>query len=122
MMDMYQLKPIKSEQDYDSALKRMEEIFHTDEGTEDGDEAEILMLIIEDYEEKYYPIGNPDPIEAIKFIMEQKDLKQKDLAKILGYRSRVSEVLSGKRKLNLEMIRRLHEKLNISYETLMGRY
>jgi HTH-type transcriptional regulator/antitoxin HigA len=122
MTDMYRLKPIKSEEDYNSALKRMEEIFHAEEGTEDGDQAEILMLIIEDYEEKYHPIGNPDPIEALKFIMEQKDLKQKDLAEILGYRSRVSEVLSGKRKLNLEMIRRLHEKLNISYETLMGRY
>ncbi len=122
MIDMYQLKPIKSEEDYNSALKRMEEVFHAEEGTKDGDEAEILMLIIEDYEEKYHPIGNPDPIEAIKFMMEQKDLKQKDLAEILGYRSRVSEILSGKRKLNMEMIRRLHETLNISYETLMGRY
>lgn len=118
---MYQLRPIKSEEEYKSALSHMEEIFHAEEGTEDGNEAEILMLIIEDYEEKYHPIGNPDPIEAIKFMMEQKDLKQKDLAEILGYRSRVSEVLSGKRKLNLEMIRKLHEKLNISYETLMGR-
>jgi HTH-type transcriptional regulator/antitoxin HigA len=118
---MCKLKPIKTEEDYDLALKRMEEIFHAEEGTEEGDEAEVLMLIIEDYEEKYHSIGNPDPIEAIKFIMEQKNLKQKDLADILGYRSRVSEVLSGKRKLNLEMIRKLHEKLNISYETLMGR-
>jgi len=119
---MYQLKPIKSEEGYNSALERMEEIFHSEEGTENGDEAEILMLIIEDYEGKYHPIGNPDPIEAIKFIMEQKNLKQKDLAEILGYRSRVSEVLSRKRKLNLEMIRRLHKKLNISYDTLMGKY
>ena len=100
----------------------MEEIYHSEEGTEEGDEAEILMLIIEDYEEKYHPIGNPDPIEAIKFMMEQKGLKQKDLAKILGYRSRVSEILSRRRKLNLEMIRKLHESLNISYESLMGRY
>jgi HTH-type transcriptional regulator/antitoxin HigA len=114
---MCKLKPIKTEEDYDLALKRMEEIFHAEEGTEEGDEAEVLMLIIEEY----HSIGNPDPIEAIKFIMEQKNLKQKDLADILGYRSRVSEVLSGKRKLNLEMIRKLHEKLNISYETLMGR-
>ena len=118
---MYKLKPIRTEEDYDLALKRMDEIFHAEEGTEEGDEAEVLMLIIEDYEEKYHSIGNPDPIEAIKFIMEQKDLKQKDLAEILGYRSRVSEILSGKRKLNLDMIRKLHEKLNISYETLMGR-
>ena len=81
---MYQVKPIKSEEDYDNALKRMEKLFHAEEDTEDGDEAEILMLVIEDYEEKYHPIGNPDPIEAIKFMMEQKDLKQKDLAEILG--------------------------------------
>ena len=119
---MYKLKPIKSEEEYDHALQRMEEIFHALEGTEEGDEAEVLALIIEDYEEKYHPIGHPDPIEAIKFMMEQKNLKQKDLAEILGYRSRVSEILSGKRKLNLEMIRKLHEKLNISYESLIGRY
>lgn len=116
------LKPIKTEEAYDIALKRMEQIFHADEGSDEGDEAEILMLLIEKYEEKHHSIGEPDPIEALKFMMEQKGLRQKDLEAILGYKSRVSEVLSRKRKLNLEMIRNLHEKLNISYDTLMGRY
>ena len=119
---MVTIKPVKTEEDYDSALIRMEEIFHAEEGTPEGDESEILMLVIERYEDEHYPIEDPDPIEAIKFVMEQRELKQKDLAEIIGYKSRVSEILSRKRRLNLEMIRNLHEKLNISYESLMGRY
>ncbi len=116
------IKPIKSEKDYQVALKRMDEIFHAEEGTSEGDEAEILILLIEKYEDEHYSIEDPDPIEAIKFMMEQKGLKRKDLAEIIGYKSRVSEILSRKRKLSLEMIRNLHEKLNISYESLMNRY
>ncbi len=116
------IKPIKSEDDYHSALKRMEEIFHAEEGSPEGDEAEILVLLIEKFEDEHYPIEDPDPIEAIKYMMEQNGLKKKDLAEIIGYKSRVSEILSRKRKLSLEMIRNLHEKLNISYESLMGRY
>ena len=116
------IRPIKSEKDYKIALKRMEEIFHAEEGSTAGDEAEILILLIEKYEDEHYSIEDPDPIEAIKFMMEQKGLKQKDLAEIIGYKSRVSEILSRKRKLSLEMIRNLHEKLNISYESLMNRY
>lgn len=116
------IKPIKTEEDYKLALLRMEAIFHAEEGSPEGDEAEILMLIIEKYEDEYYHIEDPDPIEAIKFMMEQNALKQKDLAAIIGYKSRVSEVLSRKRKLSLEMIRNLHDELNISYESLMGRY
>ena len=116
------IKPIKSIKDYQIALKRMEEIFHAEEGTTKGDEAEILILLIEKYEDEHYSIEDPDPIEAIKFMMEQNGLKQKDLAEIIGYKSRVSEILSRKRKLSLEMIRNLHEKLNISYESLMNRY
>lgn len=116
------IKPIKTEEEYNLALKRMENIFHAEEGTPDGDEAEVLMLVIEKYEDEHFHIGDPDPIEAIKFMMEQNALKQKDLAEIIGYKSRVSEVLSRKRKLSLEMIRNLHEKLNISYESLMRRY
>jgi HTH-type transcriptional regulator/antitoxin HigA len=121
-MTMVSIKPIKSEADYESALNRMDEIFHAEEGTMEGDEAEILMLLIENYENRYYPIEDPDPIEAIKFMMEQNGLKQKDLAEIIGYKSRVSEILSRKRKLSLEMIRNLHERLNLSYESLMSRY
>ena len=116
------IKPIKSEKDYQVALKRMDEIFHAEEGTSEGDEAEILILLIEKYEDEHYSIEDPDPIEAIKFMMEQNGLKRKDLAEIIGYKSRVSEILSRKRKLSLEMIRNLHEKLNISYESLMNRY
>ncbi|MEN8226871.1 MAG: helix-turn-helix domain-containing protein [Bacteroidota bacterium] len=116
------IKPIKSEEDYQSALLRMEEIFHAEEGSPEGDEAEILVLLIEKFENEHYPIEDPDPIEAIKFMMEQNGLKKKDLAEIIGYKSRVSEILSRKRKLSLEMMRNLHDKLNISYESLMGRY
>jgi HTH-type transcriptional regulator/antitoxin HigA len=113
---------IKSEKDYQRALRRLEEIFDAEDGTKEGDEAEILTLLIEKYEDEKYPIEAPDPIEAIKFRMEQLGLKQKDLAQILGYKSRVSELLSRKRKLNLSMIRSLHEKLRIPYESLMSSY
>ncbi|MBN1251830.1 MAG: helix-turn-helix domain-containing protein, partial [Bacteroidales bacterium] len=77
-------------------------------------------ILIEKFEDEHYPIGPPDPIEAIKFRMEQMDMKKSDLAEIIGYKSRVSEILSRKRKLSLNMIRRLHKKLKIPYETLMA--
>ena len=117
-----ELKLLKSGQDYNEALKRFEEIFDAKEGTKKGDEAELLSILIEKYEAEHYPIEAPDPIEAIKFRMEQLHLKKKDLALLIGYRSRVSEILSKKRKLNLNMIRILHEKLNIPYESLMKAY
>ena len=85
-------------------------------------EAELLMILIEKYEDDNYPIESPDPIEAIKFRMEQMDMKKKDLASVLGYRSRVTEILSKRRKLTLKMIRNLHEKLNIPYESLIQDY
>ncbi|HPH15638.1 MAG TPA: helix-turn-helix domain-containing protein, partial [Bacteroidales bacterium] len=88
----------------------------------EGDEADILGILIEKYEDEYYPIGLPDPIEAIKFRMEQMDMKKSDLAKIIGYRSRVSEIFSKKRKLTLEMIRRLHDNLKIPYDSLITEY
>ena len=116
------LKPIRTEEDYDKALDRLEKIFDSDPGTKDGDELEILALLIEDYENKHYPIGPPDPIEAIKFRMEQMGLKQKDLGEILGHKSRASEILNRKRKLTLNMIRTLNEKLNISTEVLVQEY
>ncbi len=116
------MKPIRTEEDYGIALARLEKIFDSDPGTKDGDELEILALLIEDYENKHYPIGPPDPIEAIKFRMEQMGLKQKDLGKILGHKSRASEILNRKRKLTLSMIRALNEKLNISTEVLVQEY
>ncbi|MBK8503439.1 MAG: helix-turn-helix domain-containing protein [Saprospiraceae bacterium] len=116
------LKPIRTEEDYNKALARLEKIFDSDPGTKGGDELEILVLLIEDYENKHYPIGPPDPIEAIKFRMEQMGLQQKDLGEILGHKSRASEILNRKRKLTLSMIRTLHDKLNISTEVLVQEY
>lgn len=116
------IKPIKTNKDYQKALKRLELIFDARPGTKDGDELDILALLIERYEDEHYPIDAPDPIEAIKFRMEQMGYKQKDLADIIGYKGRVSEILNRKRKLTLEMIRSLHEKLNIPLEALVKAY
>ena len=116
------IKLIKSEEDYLQALKRFEKIFDAEPGTKEGDEAELLSYLIEKCEDEKYPIEAPDPIEAITFRMEQMNLKKKDLAEIIGYKSRVSEIFSRKRKLTLNMIRNLHNKLNIPYEALMGQY
>jgi HTH-type transcriptional regulator / antitoxin HigA len=116
------LKPIKTEQDYQKALKRLKEIFDAKIGTEESDETDILGLMIDDYEKKHYPIEAPDPIEAIKIRMEEMNLKQKDLADALGGKNRVSEILNRKRKLTLEMIRKLTTKLNISAGVLISDY
>lgn len=116
------IKPIRTEADYHEALKRMEEIFDAQIGTAESDEADILGLLIDDYEKKHYPIEAPDPIEAIKIRMEEMDLKQIDLIDAFGGKSRASEVLSRKRKLTVKMIRKLTKKLNLSPETLIGEY
>ena len=116
------IKVIKNHEDYDQALKRLNEIFHAPVDSKEGDEAEILTILIEKYEDENYPIEAPDPIEAIKFRMEQMDLSKKDLAQIIGYKSRVSEIFNRKRKLTLKMIRNLHEKLNIPFESLIAEY
>ncbi|MEQ8684646.1 MAG: helix-turn-helix domain-containing protein [Imperialibacter sp.] len=116
------IRVIKTEGDYQLALKRLEVIFHAPADSKEGDEAEILSILIEKYEDEHYPIAAPDPIEAIKFRMEQMGMDNQDLAEIIGYKSRVSEIFSGKRKLTLKMIRNLHEKLNIPYESLIADY
>lgn len=116
------IKPIKNEKDYEKALGRLEVIFDSKKGTKDGDELEILSILIDKYENEHFPIGFPDPIEAIKFRMEQMGLKQKDLAEAVGFTSRVSEILNRKRKLTLEMIRNLHLKLHIPTEVLVQEY
>jgi len=116
------LKVIKTEDEYNQALKRLEVIFDAKADTAEGDEADILGLLIEKYENEYYPIGAPDPIEAIKFRMEQMNMDNQDLAAIIGYKSRVSEIFNGKRKLSLKMIRNLHEKMKIPYESLLSDY
>jgi HTH-type transcriptional regulator/antitoxin HigA len=115
-------KVIKTEEEYNQALKRLEKVFHASIDSKEGDEAELLTLLIEKYEDEKYPILAPDPIAAIQFRMEQKGLTQKDLSVIIGYKSRVSEILSRKRKLTLKMIKNLHEKLNIPYESLIADY
>lgn len=116
------IKAIKSEQDYDQALKHLEKIFHAEADTPEGNEAEVLSILIEKYEDEHYPIGMPDPIEAIKFRMEQMNMNQKDLAEIMGFTSRVSEVLNRKRKLTLNMIRKLSVALHIPTEVLIQEY
>ncbi|CAN5405893.1 helix-turn-helix domain-containing protein [soil metagenome] len=116
------IKPIKSEKDYQKALKRLEVIFDARPGTKAGDELDILGFLIEKYEDEHYPIDSPDPIEAIKFRMEQMGYKQKDLADAIGYKGHVSEILNRKRKLTLEMVRNLHEKLNIPLSALVQSY
>ncbi len=116
------IKPIKTEKDYQKALIRLEKIFNSRPGTQGGDELDILALLIERYEDEHYPIEAPDPIEAIKFRMEQMGYKQKDLEMIIGYKGHVSEILNRKRKLTLEMVRNLHEKLNIPLNALIQTY
>lgn len=116
------LKPIKSEQDYEAALERLELIFDALPGKEESDELEILGMLIEKYEKEHFPIELPDPIEAIKFRMEQMGYTQNDLAEIIGLKSRASEILNKKRKLSLEMIRKLTKKLNIPSEVLIQAY
>jgi len=116
------IKPIRNEQDYQNALDRLEVIFDAKRGTEEGDELEILSILIDNYENEHFPIGMPDPIEAIKFRMEQMGMKQKDLAEVLGFKSRVSEILNKKRKLTLEMVRKLNTQLHIPTEVLIQDY
>ena len=117
-----EIKAIKTEQDYNQALKRLETIFHAGIDTPEEDEAEILSILIEKYEDIHYAIGMPDPIEAIKFRMEQMGMKQKDLAEAVGFTSRVSEILNKKRKLTLNMIRKLSSTLHIPTEVLVQEY
>jgi HTH-type transcriptional regulator / antitoxin HigA len=116
------IKPIKTESDYRLALKRLEEVFDALIGTPESDEADILGLMVDEYEKKHYPIEAPDPIEAIKIRMEEMHLKQVDLIDAIGGKSRVSEILSRKRKLTVEMIRNLTKRLNLSPQVLISDY
>lgn len=116
------LKPIKTEADYRAALKRVEVIFDAKLGTPESDELEILGLMVDDYENKHYPIEAPDPIEAIKIRMEEMHLRQVDLISEIGGKSRVSEVLNKKRRMTVEMIRKLAIRLNLSTNLLVEDY
>ena len=116
------IRPIKTDLDYKEALKRLEVIFDAAVGTIESDEADVLGLLIDEYEKRNYPIEAPDPIEAIKIRMEEMSLKQKDLINEIGGKSRVSEILNRKRKLTVEMIRKLTTKLNLSSGLLICDY
>lgn len=116
------LKPIRTESDYQEALAQIEAIFDTQPGTPEGDLLEVLTILVEAYEEEYYPIAPPDPIDAIEFHMQRLGLKRRDLEPYIGSRARVSEILKRRRPLTLTMIRNLHANLGIPAETLMQRY
>lgn len=116
------IKPIRTEKDYQEALMRLDQLFDAKKGSQKGDELEILTILIERYEKDHFPIDLPDPIEAIKFRMDQKNLRQKDLARIIGLKSRVSEILNKRRKLSLSMIRKISRSLDIPTEVLVQEY
>jgi HTH-type transcriptional regulator/antitoxin HigA len=117
-----EIKAIKTNKDYNQALQRIELIFDAKKGSPEGDELEVLGILVDQYENEHFPIGMPDPIEAIKFRMEQMGYNQTDLANIVGLKSRASEILNKKRKLSLEMIRQLHAKLHIPTDVLIQTY
>ena len=121
-MTEFVLKIIKTEAEYEVALERLDAIFDAKRGTLEGDELELLTLLIDKFEKEHFPIDLPDPIEAIKYRMEQLGYKQKDLADIIGLKSRVSEILNKKRKLTLEMVRKVHQVLNIPTDMLIKEY
>lgn len=115
-----EIRPIKTEIDYNDSIKRIEDLWGAKIDTPQGDELDLLVTLVESYEMKHYPIAPPDPIEAIKFRMEQMGLTKTDLAKYLGSQSRVSEVLGRKRQLTLKMIKSLYKGLKIPAEILLA--
>jgi HTH-type transcriptional regulator/antitoxin HigA len=116
---MSEIKPIRSEADYEAAVADIERVWGARSGTPEGDRLDVMATLIDAYENEHHPIDPPDPIEAIKFRMEQQGLTRKDLEGILGTRTRIAEVLNRRRGLSINMIRRLHEKLGISAEVLI---
>lgn len=118
------LKPIKNNQQYEDALARAYKLMQKNikPDSKESDELEVLSILIKEYENELYPVPKPNPVEAIKFRLEQMNMSEVELSEILGYRSRKSEILSGKRKLSLAMIRKLNEKLNIPANVLIQAY
>src|SRR5579862_4698714 len=114
-----ELKPIRTKADYEKALARIGRLWGAKSGTREGDRLDVLATLIDAYENEHYPMDPPDPIEAIKFRMEQQGLSRKDLEPLIGTRTRVAEVLNRKRSLSIGMIRRLHDHLGISAEVLI---
>ncbi len=115
-----EIKPIKTEHDYNESIKRIEKLWGAKKDTPEGDELDLLCTLVESYEMKHYPIAPPDPIDAIKFRMEQMGMTKTDMAKYLGSQSRVSEVLNRKRKLTLKMVKSLYKGLKIPAEILLA--
>lgn len=115
-----EIRPIKTEQDYEFAISRIEELWGAKKDTPAGDELDLLVTLVESYEMKHYPISPPDPIDAIKFRMEQMGMTNSDMVKYLGSQSRVSEILNKKRKLTLGMIKSLYKGLKIPAEVLLA--
>ncbi len=115
-----EIRPIKTEEDYNESIKRIDELWGSKKDTPQGDELDLLITLVESYEMKHYPIAPPDPVDAIKFRMEQMGMTKTDLAKYFGSQSRVSEVLGGKRKLTLKMIKSLYKELKIPAEILLA--
>ena len=113
------VKPIRSDADYEAALKEVERLWGAKPGSRDGDRLDVLATLIDAYEVEHFPLDPPDPIEAIKFRMEQQNLTRRDLEEIIGSRTRIAEVLNRKRGLSIGMIRRLHEHLGISADVLI---
>ena len=118
------LKPIKTQDECEIALERVYKLMQKNiaPNSKESDELEILSILIKEFESNAYKLPKPNPIEAIRFRLEQKNMSEKDLAVVLGYRSRKSEILSGKRKLSLSMIRKLNEELNIPAASLIQAY
>jgi HTH-type transcriptional regulator / antitoxin HigA len=114
-----EVRPIRTKRDYEAALKEIERLWGAKIGTRDGDRLDVLATLIDAYEADHYPIDPPDPIEAIKFRMEQQGLTRRDLEEIIGTRTRIAEVMNRKRGLSIAMIRRLHERLGISADVLI---
>ncbi len=117
---MMDVRPIRTKRDYERALKRVEELWGAEVGTAEGDELDVLATLVDSYESQHFPIPAPDAISAIKFRLEQMGLKQADLAAIVGGSNRASEIMRGKRKLTVKMIKSLHEKLDIPVESLIN--
>ncbi len=115
------IRPIKSEYDYNLALAEIEKLWGAEPNTIEGDKLDVLITLVDAYENEFYPIDPPDPVEAIKFRMEQMGLTRKDLEESIGSRGRVSEILNHKRELSLKMIRQLHNNLKIPLESLIGK-
>ena len=122
MQTQFEMKLITTEKEYDKAFNRLNEIFDADATSKEGQEADVLALLIEEYEDKHYSIDSPDPITAIRIRMEELEIKQKDLIGVIGSKGIVSEVLNRKRKLTVNMIRNLSEKLKITAQILVQEY